>query len=755
MGELISKWQVDYGNGDSMEVQVPHAWGQDADVRFEGPVTYTTQVRIPRGGGLLRFQAVSYEAIVSIAGSEVLTHRGMWDAFEVDLNPWSGRVVDVKVEVTKNGGDRFPVKDVASGFLPYVFHTFGGIWGEVRLLGKRTQHDGAEAECLGSRVAVMDSRIYVDGEPFYIRGLLHWGWYPEIGHPNPSEDVIRAEVQAAKELGFNLVKFCLWVPPERYLQILAEEGMEAWLELPLWDPSSDSQKLEEIASEIERIVRQYAHHDNIIVWTVGCELSHATPPEYRAHLVQLVKNLTGCPLVKDNSGGAEMYGGDLREFGDLYDYHPYCDTPFYPVVLDSLLPGARAAMPVLLGEFNDADVHRDLTRIHQEMPFWASSMPELNDVGVRWQHDLPTFLQVNPMALGDEFERHEKLMTSTREKALFMRKTVHEAVRARDPIAGYVITGWRDTPISTAGMFDDWGQVRYSADECRPWNGPDALFLIPTRRPPWVDGGNRPGWLDPYNHFIGQVFFRVGCHSQAGLEGGLIWRVISNRGDLIARGALTRLEIEPLTSTEVGQISIEIEEPGAYLLEVELAGTNNRWSFHVESPLDPDSLVEWELDDPRQQCGGKGFGEGPNRIFVGHVDGLAETLAEGDNAIVILDGPGTKAAPFWRESGYEFREKAPFEGQWERLLAVSGDRVLDWQSLAENLPPNYQIETILNRVDVRTYVEAPILVRASGNGGTAILTTLRPHGGLGVQPQGISRNPAGCALLRALMDMTQ
>lgn len=748
MHEYVTHWQVHYGEGEPVSVLIPHAWKQEVPVTFEGPVVYSTTIDVPREPAVLVFHGVSYEAIVAINGKEVLTHRGMWDAFEVPLDAWMNKKVEIQVTITKNGGSKFPVRDVASGFLPYVYHTFGGIHGRVEIV-KRSEIE-APAPSEGSRVYAEGSQIYVDGEPFYMRGLLHWGWYPELGHTNPPEEVIRREVREAKALGFNLVKFCLWVPSHAYLDILREEGMEAWLELPLWDPTSDPHKLEEIGQEMERIVRQYRHHDNIIVWTVGCELSHATPPEYREYLVNLVHNLTGCPLVKDNSGGAEMYGGDLREFGSFYDYHPYCDTPFYPSVLDSLLPGPRQSMPLLLGEFNDIDVHRDLARLHEEMPYWASSMSELNDQGVRWQHDLPGFIRTSPLATGDEYERHERLMKSSAEKALFMRKCVHEWVRARDPISGYAITGWRDTPISTSGFFDDWDRPRYRPEDCLAWNGPDVLFLIPVRRPPWINGGNRPGFLDPFNYFVGQIFFRIGIHSESGQVSGLVWRILDSQRQVLARGAEPSMEAEPLRSVEVAQLSWVCQTPGAYRLEVEFGPAANAWNFFVEP--EAEEFAGWSLEDPRNDFAGLKVGEGEHKIFVGTTEGLADHLSAGLNALVFLDGPGTAPAPFWRESAYEFAKNAPFAEQWERLLALSGDRVLELKGLQENLPSGYNISTLINRVDARTYAESPVLVRATGDGGAAYISTLRPQGGLGVQPLGLVRNPAGIALLRSLIE---
>jgi hypothetical protein len=741
MGERIAKWNVDYGDGEVHEITVPHVWRQDVDVRFEGPVRYWTTLDVPREPSVLWFEGVSYEGLVSIDGRPILTHTGIWDSFEAPLTEWSGKQVEVEVLVTKNGGARYPVRDVASGFLPYVYHTFGGIWGKVEV---RSQDK--EAPIPTSRIKVEGSMLLLDWKPFYLRGVLHWGWYPSVGSHNAPDETIRKEVQEAKRLGFNLMKFCLWVPPHRYLEILREEGMEAWLELPIWDPSPEPAKLEAMGQEIERIVRQYRRHDNIVVWTIGCELSHATPPEFRQHMVQLVKNLTGCPLVKDNSGGAEMYGGDLREYGDFYDFHPYCDAHYYPTVLDSLLPGPRGKVPILLGEFNDVDTHRDLAHLNDEMPFWASKMPELNDQGVRWQHDLPTYVSENPMAIGEQPERHRRLMESARSKALFVRKYVNEAVRARAEIGGYVITGMRDTPISSAGMFDDWGNPRFTAEECLLWNGSDALFLIPSRRPPWVNGGNRPGWRDPYNQFVGQVFFKVGVHSESGINGGLNWRILNSDGDVVHKGAEASLAIVPLESSLAAQISWKCNVPGSYHLEADFGPATNAWNFHVEAMPD---FADWKMDDRRGLAGHDNASEGRTAVQFGDPTSIEP------GAVYVLDQIGTQPAPFWRESAYEFSADAPFHDQWERLLGVSGDRVLDMEVLGSLLPAGARTETIINRVDVRTYQEAPVLIKVIGDNGVAVITTLRPHGGMGIQPFGLNRNAAGCALLRHLTSWIQ
>jgi hypothetical protein len=752
--QAIRKWTVDYGNGP-LECTVPHAWGQDVDVRWEGPAVYAASLKVPAEGGWLLFEGVSYAATVYLNGTRVLEHRGIWDAFSVPLGGHAGQEIEVRVEVVKNGGPSFPVRDVASGFLPYVFHTFGGIWRGVLLCATEPVLEPPAPPC---RASVSGTRIAVDGKPFYLRGVLTWGWYPELGHPSPGDEEIRREVRAAKGMGFNTVKFCLWVPSHRFLEILEEEGLFAWLELPLWDPSPDPQLQEGMFEELRRIVLQYRRHSNIVAWTCGCELSSNTTAEFRKRLYDMVKELTGAALVKDNSGSSEMYGGDLREYGDFYDFHPYCDLPFYPPVLDSLTLGPREPKPILLGEFNDVDTHKDLSRIRREEPFWASTDPALNDRGVRWEPPpLPGILRQSRLAWDPDGNNDEFLRQDSWFKSCFIRKAVQEAVRSRNDYAGYVITGWRDTPISSAGMMDHWNRAR-GAEDVACWNGPDLLMLVPVRRPPWVHGGNRPGWRDAFNHFEGDVHLLVAGHFEQGASSTLKWQL--NRVTLgepkpewgLQSGEGAPQAILPCEPKLLAELHLHDLKPGSYQIEVEFGSGTSSWMFNVFEKPNPALLEGWQLDDPEGLFEGLAPGSG-NRLLTTRWSSLAaSTLKNGGAAVWIVMGEGSDPMPFWRECMFETSESAPrLWSNLEFLSAVSGDRALSldcFEALAGELR---DIEVLFNRIDTRSYLERPIGLRARIGEGTLVATTLRPFGGLGIQPLGVRNNPAGATLLSQLL----
>ncbi len=723
MSLLIERWTVEYGDGGPREVRVPHAWGQDVAIEWEGPARYRTMLEVPRTGGLLRFRGVSYACRVTVDGEDAAAHEGMWDAFDVDLSPYARRTVEVRVDVVKNGGRLHPVGSVLSGFLPYLHQTWGGIYREVELVPTGTPLDG---DVLVPRLEVEGSRLRLDGAPFYPRGVLHWGWYPEGGGPHPTEEEARREIARVAALGFNLVKFSLWLPPHRYLDALEEAGLAAWIELPLWQAKPALFEDPRIEEELERIVRQYRGHRCVVAWTVGCEMGNA-PAAFRARMVAKVQALTGCPLVRDSSGGAEMYGGDPREFGTFEDFHPCADLPVYGHLLDSLALGTRAGTPMLLGETMDADAHRDLPRVARKLPPWASSIGELNAPGVRIRDELSRLARELPV-FGDEgAERDAELRRDAAERAAFVRRTMAEAARARPAVSGYVVTALRDTPITTSGIFDDWGGQRFTTEDVRGWNAPSMLFMSPLRRTPLRSGGNVPRALDPLCVAPGTATWRIGGHSERGLSGRLLWRILDLREPgvrrVAAEGVGEAAELPPLAPRELLEIHWPVTEPGLYRLEAEFAGVSAGWNLVVADtapylgangePPPAGAPDASERDDLGTLPLYRGWDARADRAFAG-----------GERAIVQIDwgdaaGP-TVGVPFWRECALLFDGVAPgFEAvrRPETQMGVSVRRALDLAAWRRRLG---EVVPLVRRVDLRSYRQDAYAFRARN----LVVTTL-------------------------------
>lgn len=686
------QWTVDYGNG-AIPVELPHVWHLQVPVAWEGPAIYRATAKVEPETPILLFHGASYLAEVFVDGQPVADHRGIWDAFTVDLTPWANQQVEFEVRVTKNGGRRFPVRDVASGFIPYVFHTFGGLFRPVEFVGPgfQLQKDAAQ-----TGVTVDNGRIHVHGKPFYARGILTWGWYPQTANPHADLATIRAEVGHIQNAGFNLVKFCLWLPPHHYLQELHRRGIWAWIELPIWLPNPEATSLHQMEEECLRIVSQYRHHPNILAWTAGCELSEGIDPQWRKGLVEKIQALTGHPLVKDNSGGAEMYGGHPDEFGTFEDFHPYCEPMDYPGVLASLAPGPRSAMPALLGEFNDYDLFRPLHQWVDDCPYWASGDPEQNDQGVRWQHDLPAIIaNCRDSELGEWLERHgNELALNSHLQSVWMRQRAFDATRLQSWIDGWVLTGLRHTPISSAGILDDNGEPAYPVQTLRQWTADTSLLLFPRRTPPWVNGGNRAGFEPPTVRFAGNCRFLAAVHSVVDVESTLRWNI-----EGVGSGECPATRVRALETAEVGSFTAELPA-GRHRLELSFGGALREFPIHVTTPLDPFDL---------------GVTHRPS---------------------------ATLSRPFFREACLHYQHPAWAETGWlndfERLALVASDQTIDPCCLPQDA------EILLTRLDTRTFERLPIAARI----GNRIVTTLLPGCPRGDQPPDPSKNPAAHDFLR-------
>ncbi len=720
--ELV--WTVDYGSGPR-PVKVPHVfWDDRVDIRWEGPATYRTTADAALGRWLV-FEGVSYRAVVKFDGEEVLTHFGMWDAFSIDLSPWAGRSVAVEVLVTKNGGPTFPVKDVLSGFLPYVDSTFGGLYRPVRLVDAPADPVAPKPKPR-QRIGVQGTKLWLDDRPWMMRGVLTWGWYPEYRHPAPPLSVFEEDWRHVAESGFNTVKFCLWLPPHYAIEALKKRDLTAWIELPLWMPTGDAQRLAEMEDEVRRIVGQYRHHDNIVCWTAGCELGESTPPEFRKRLVDFIREETGCPLVKDNSGGAEMYGGDPREYGTFDDFHPYCDLMYYPQVLQSLAHGPREQRPILLGEFNDFDHVRDLNQLARHLPYWASADPAVNDQGVRWQYDFPGLLERREGRRWPDEYNFESASWACGNKSKFIRKRVMEAVASQDDIAGWVVTGWDDTPISTSGV----KTVREGSDVDRhyDWVAPTQFFVIPRRRPPWVIGGNRPGWQSVDCYFEGLVRLSIGARVPDSVTREFVWSLTPAPADCTF-GGVWKADFEAGVPREVASIDVVLSA-GRYRLSISY-GNREVFSktFTVVARLSAADLAGYRIAGREgHPLAGLPWDASGRLVSGGPVMESGSVVAFGVEV-------GATPAPFWRECFQLWSDGDIID--WHALHDVASDHVL---------PP--EGETLLERIDTRTYKSGAYIARLTGG---QIVTTLRPWGGLGVQPHGVEHNAAGHALIRQVI----
>jgi hypothetical protein len=394
----------------------------------------------------VRIESAATDATVVLNGHRVGRHVGAWTAFEFEV---SDQLRD-KNELEIHCEDRF---HVTQGFLPVIGVRWTGISPRYEIC-ESEESQPAVRICTSpspptvaavQRSAANGTQLLVDGRPFRVRGILHWGYYPELGNPWPSESQMRREITELKALGFNLIKFCLWIPPRRYYELCDELGMCVWQEYPVWNAplrghgtpqfhqalSASGAALptnDQILAEFRDFFLQDRRFPCIILRSMTCENDHVSPQMSRA-LVDLAHELIPGCLALDNSGWLCN-----EQTGDFHDEHPYVHNAQW-VYYAGRMQG-RLTKPLLLGEAMVADT-------------------------------------LNAMIADDEATRHDhgaphsaaESLVRSMAAALGVRRFQIETLAREMPDAGYVVCGLRDLEKTPLGIYTHDGRLKYAASD--------------------------------------------------------------------------------------------------------------------------------------------------------------------------------------------------------------------------------------------------------------------------------------------------
>ncbi|MBK9941227.1 MAG: glycoside hydrolase [Kouleothrix sp.] len=653
------------------------------------------------------------------------------------------------------------------------------------------------------------STIVLNDRPIYPRMALAWGWYPQALHSNPGRERVRADFARLKALGYNGVKLCLWFPPQYYFELADELGMLLWLELPMWIPQPSAFFHTQTPIEYARLMRLARNHPAVIVYTLGCELSRVADAALLGPLYALVKAHAGDALVRDNSGSGEAYGGLLNEFAEFYDHHFYSELQHFRGLLDYFAPRGRPPQPWLFGEFCDYDTFRDpewLKRREPEnerqtpppsdvggldsrvpgsqAPWWLSDDPAVNPQGARWQFDLP--YHAARLRAGGMAGRAAELARISEQQGLWQRKYTLELARLYHEVSGYVVTGAADTPISSAGMYDDAGRLKFDPAAFRAFNADLVVLVAWDRRRAWQAGGDRAAPWDTFSYPAGAT---VRAHLIAAHYGAthgpaqLRWQVACAGEPPFAHGQdQPRFELQPGTLRELTVAEFAMPAAGAprrATLSVELAigaeQAHNSWPLWI-FPRDPwrgaraiglydplgrlsdlqqiapgmQQLGALADDSADQQAAGT-----PPRLIIATAwaPALASFVAGGGRAILLQPeaapaGPlPALAMPFWREA-IRLAEPHPAWGDFPlddalamQLFGCAADHALDMAGYSGAWQP------IMRRLDARTMHLHEYAAELVWGRGRLIVSTLRFAGGQGAQPAGIAANTAAAYLL--------
>ena len=175
-------------------------------------------------------------------------------------------------------------------------------------------------------------RLFLNGQPVFQMGVLDQGFWPDGLYTAPSDEALRFDLEAAKELGFNMVRKHVKVEPDRWYYWADRLGLLVWQDMPSGNNATEAGR-RDFRRELERMIDQKFNHPSIVMWVLFNEGWGQFDTE---RLVRWIKAADPTRLVNNASGWTDA------KVGDVIDVHSYPD-PMVPAP-----DGVRAGV---LGEF--------------------------------------------------------------------------------------------------------------------------------------------------------------------------------------------------------------------------------------------------------------------------------------------------------------------------------------------------------------------------------------------------------------------
>ncbi len=407
--------------------------------------------------------------------------------------------------------------------------------------------------------------FFVDGEPFYIRGILDQGYHPEGISQYPSRGSRIDELAALKALGFNTIRQHIKPEPPWFYTACDALGLAVIYDMPSpYDvapgpPSAPWANAWEAMTEA--LVRRDVNHPSILFWVNFNEAwGLLTPPfwkdkeglDYVASMAQWVRTLDPTRPVEDHSPGGFS---EFLDNGAL----PHVDTDInsFHIYDRSVSAFATRIDAHLAGVFPGSKTHFFGPLAQTGQPLLVSEFGGLSAADTRGDSSYLLHGQLN-------------------------------VLRTRPAIQGFVYTQAYDVEWERNGL---WTYAREEKE-----TGLEALgiSLIDLLGPNYLSLGHEPARLAALDQPI--VVDVIGKIVELGPPDSLQWSLTSEDDQVVLDESMTfdGGQGDVAISLPVGTISV----PGIYRLKATLSGAGivlaRNGAYLV---VEPDQPPAWPLDE--------------------------------------------------------------------------------------------------------------------------------------------------------------
>ena len=347
---------------------------------------------------------------------------------------------------------------------PALYHV------ELQLFDDDKPEDKIGDQCGFRTVETREGHLYLNGERFYMRGVLDQDYYPETICTPPSIEYLEDQLQKAKAMGFNTIRYHIKVADPCYLAVADRLGLLIWAEFPNFAYLSTA-AADRAKTTLAGMVDRDWNHPSIIIWTIINEdwgTNLVENGDHRAWLREMyhwLKGLDPNRLVVDNSPNRLSFHVE----SDLADYHFYQAHPDGRAKWDDSIQRMAARDPALLYSPNgDAVIRGDEPLIVSEFGVWG--LPDIDDVikdgpepywmeyglgfydGVAYPHGVKN--RFHRWHFDTHFGGWRPFIEATQWRQYYALKYQIETIRQRPELDGYVVTELTDVHWEANGVMD-------------------------------------------------------------------------------------------------------------------------------------------------------------------------------------------------------------------------------------------------------------------------------------------------------------
>ena len=538
-------------------------------------------------------------------------------------------------------------------------------------------------------VRLEGGRMYVCGEPYRMKSALVQGFRGDTLYAEGDREQIRAEVRAAKEMGFNTLRLHIKAFDPTYLDVCDEEGMLLHCDIPVAEPLAHDEMADgtemsrRFAAAARAQVRRDRNHPSVILWSamneIGIERAEIRPwPEYE----QLARTLYAAIEAEDPT--RPIIENDWVEPDPDHVYRsPILTAHWYGRLHSRYLhrleekteQWAATGRPFFVSEYGDWGLPAmdEVT----EQPFWdARDVFAAGLAQALWPSTLGRFVV--------ETQRYQGLSD----------RMQTEVFRRHEGVDGYCLTELTDVPRELNGLLDiDRAPKRLAIEEMTRAN----QVVLPMLR-------------------LDALVLRTRQASRAPLhvanDGPELRnvRIAVRFGDAAQRAP--DLEAEVLAGysvTALGELAFEAPAvPGSHDLVVELRTegrvlAENRYPVHVVAPparCGAVRLVGSEATAAALEALGVDVGDvGPTVVAEGALDAeigadLLLRLQAGETVVVLAQEPDAaehypggveliRVETMWGSSVFHFTtDESPLSSLPRRAVLVAEDSTIQATSMA-------------------------------------------------------------------------